>query len=690
MAERLPYLAVVFLASFLTFSLELGAAKALLPRFGGSAYVWTSCIIFFQGLLLLGYAGCHVALRRFGVRRYSRAHLVLLAAPFFFFPLRLPAPLPAADPLTGLLSALARSVGVPFLILSTTVPVVSGWLMRSPLPEREDPSFLFGASNLGALAALLAYPFLIEPFLSLNAQSGAWCGLYVAYAALSLFLFPRAAGPEVAAGAPRGRPAPNRRVQWLLLSAAPCAAMLATTNLLTFDFAAVPLLWVAPLAVYLLTFVLNFKRKTWYPGRLNSALLSILGAWTIFCLGLAAAAVARSGASTPVQTLRRLADVGQFGYVTAALFVVGMICHRSLAAARPPDEGGTTEYYAWISAGGLLGSVCVGILVPWLGRGTGALALDWIAAGLLAAAALAARDWEGLSAAARRRPAAAVALGAALLGGPLALWRGGARDGTVFTVRNFYGVYRVVDRDGTRLFYHGNTDHGMQSLAPSRATEPMSYYNRLSPLFDVFDELGRDWRSVGVVGLGAGTLAAYGRPGMDMDFYELDPDVARIAERWFTYLKFGRSRNRIILGDARLSLERAEGTGYDLLILDAFNSGSIPVHLATEEALTLYLRRTKPDGVVLLHVSNRYLDLRPMLAAAARDLGLSGASKRLAQGGRVTDGRVPSSWVALSRDAGKIGALTRARGWSPLADSAAPAMKPWTDQHASLLPILAF
>ncbi|MFI5346467.1 MAG: fused MFS/spermidine synthase [Elusimicrobiota bacterium] len=690
MAERLPYLAAVFLASFLTFVLELAAAKMLLPRFGGSAYVWTTCVIFFQGLLLAAYVGSHAALSRWDARRHAQAHRILLIVPFFFFPLRLPAALPSAGPLADLLWALSLSVGVPFLILSTTVPVVSGWLMRSSLPEREDVSFLFGASNLGALCALLAYPFLIEPFLPLKSQSLAWFALYAVYAGVYLRCCPRSFAVKAAAEAPRETPTALRRAQWLLLSAAPCAAMLATTNLLTFDFAAVPLLWVAPLAVYLFTFVLNFKRKPWYPGRLNSALLPLLGVWTAACLSLAALAVLHAGNSTPIQTLRRLADIGQFGYMTAALFVVGMICHKSLAASRPSSERGTTEFYAWVAFGGFLGSACVGILVPWLGRGTGALALDWIAAGALALAALIARDWDGVSGFARRRPALAAALLAATAAAGLgARLRSGPADGVVFSLRNFYGVYRVVDHDGVRMFYHGNTDHGMQSLDPPQGAVPMSYYNLRSPLFEVYDALGKNWRRVGVVGLGAGTLAAYGRPGTAMDFYELDPDVALIAERWFTYLKLSRSENRIILGDARLSLERADGTVYDLLVLDAFNSGAIPIHLVTKEALELYLRRISPDGVILLHVSNRYLDLRPMLAAAARELGLAGASKRLAQNGRVTDGRVPSSWVALSRDAGKMNVLTRARGWAPLQDSAST-MKPWSDQHASLLPVLSF
>ena len=693
MADVLPYLAAVFLSSFLTFGLELAAAKALLPRFGGSAYVWTTCVMFFQGLLLAGYVGCHAGLGRWGAKSYARVHSGLLLLPVFFLPLRLHAPPDSAGPLAGLLWSLARSVAVPFLVLSTTVPVLSGWLTRSSAPERDDASFLFGASNLGALAALLGYPLLIEPLLPLRAQSAAWACGYAVYAALSWACLPRwsaAPTPEAAAGAEILTA--RRRALWLALSAAPCAAMLATTNLLTLDFAAVPLLWVAPLAVYLLTFVLNFKRRPWAPGGLNSALLPLLGLWTLLCLGLAWVAVLRAGQSTPVQTLRRLMDVGNFGYVIASLFTIGMICHKSLAAQRPASERSLTEFYSWTAAGGFLGSLCVGVLVPLAGRNSSGLWLDWVVAGTLSVAALVLRDWDGLVAIARRRRAAFAAVSLCLAAGAAALARGAARpaDGTVASRRNFYGVYSVVDAGGVRRFYHGNTDHGMQSLDPRKSSEPMSYYNAVSPLGEAYGVLGRDWRRVGVIGLGAGTIAAYGRPGTEMDFYELDPDVAEIARDDFTYLRSSRSKNRIILGDARLSLEREDGAPYDLLILDAFNSGAIPVHLATKEAMELYLRRLTPGGVLLLHVSNRYLDLRPMLAAQARELGLAGASKRLAQNGRLTDDKVPSSWAALSRDAAKMEALEKARGWEDLLKSAGSRpMRPWTDQHASLLPALA-
>jgi hypothetical protein len=417
---------------------------------------------------------------------------------------------------------------------------------------------------------------------------------------------------------------------------------------------------------------------------MNSALLPVLGLWVVACLAAAALAVSRSADSTPVQTLRRLIDIGKFGYVIAALFIVGMICHKSLAASRPRSEKSMTEFYSWVAAGGLLGSLCIGVLVPWLGRGVAVLSLDWLAAGAVAAAALALRDWRALT---RGRAAfAAIVLAAAALG-----FRASApSDGVVRALRNFYGVYRVVDKDGTREFFHGNTDHGMQSLDPAKAGVPLTYYNLHSPLAEAYAALGKDWTSIGVVGLGAGAIAAYGRAGQTMDFYELDPDVAMIARTDFTYLKTSAARIRIILGDARQSLARDESASYDLLILDAFNSGAVPIHLVTKEALELYLKRIPKDGVILLHVSNRYLDLRSMLSAAARELGLAGACKRLTQNGLIADDRVPSSWVALSRDPAKIKLLVTGQGWTDLSDPAfARGASAWTDQHASLLPALA-
>jgi SAM-dependent methyltransferase len=689
----LKYRAVVLLASFLTFSLELWSAKLLLPRLGGSAYVWTTCVIFFQALLLAAAIGAGRAVAHFGTRRWARAQLALAFLPLLLFPLKVPEAAPAAAPLLELSRALLHMIGAPFFMLSTTTIVVQGWLMASAERAEADAYVLFGASNAGALAALAAYPLLIEPGLTLDAQSRLWTGLYALYAGLLWLCRPRGEG-GAAARAPEAaeRAGARRRAAWLLLAAAPCAAMLAASNLLTFDFAAVPLLWTAPLAVYLATFVLNFRRAALEKRRPDSALLIGLGVWLFACVAAAAFAVARRGEATPAQTLRRLVDVGKFGYATAALFVVGMIGHRSLAADRPAAAGAMRGFYISIAAGGLLGSLAIGVLVPLVGRSVGVLGLDWLAAGALAAAALALRDWDALSAFARRRPRAAAALAAVLLAalgaGLRARRTDAARSGTVFSLRNFYGVYSVVDKDGVRELLHGNTDHGRQSLDPARAGEPLTYYDGLSPLADAFAEFGAGWRRVGVVGLGAGSIAAYGRAGQTLDFYELDPDVIAIADRWFTYLKNSRATVRVVAGDARLRLESSGAAPYDVLILDAFNSGAVPVHLLTTEALSLYERRLTPDGVLLLHVSNRYLDLRPMLASSAAEQGLHGAAKRLARQGLAADGRTPSCWIALSRDARKTDALIQARGWRPLSESAR-GVRPWTDQHASLLPVLA-
>lgn len=639
----------------------------MLPRFGGSAYVWTGSMVFFQAILLLAYL--------YGRRAPSvpRLHLAALIVPFFFLPLALPSAALRADPYADLFGSLLFSVGIPFFVLSTTVVVAQSWLMRSALPERKDAYWLYAASNAGAASGLLAYPLVIEPLLSLSAQGWLWRFLYAAYAALCFSCAEKGAKAAPLTGA---GPSVRDRALWLLLSAAPCAALLAATNLLGMDFAAVPLLWIAPLAVYLLTFVLNFKRDPWYPEKLNTILLPLFAA----CLVPLAFVFFLAQDSTPAQILSRLLDLGKFGYVLFALFALSMIFHRSLAAGRPSSERAMASFYSCIAAGGLLGSVLVGLIVPWLGRHVGATALDWAAVAAVAVAAIVLRDWEQLL----RNRKTALALGTLALFAVIGVSKAGSRSGRVYSLRNFYGIYSIEDRAGVRWFFHGNTDHGMQFIAPERQQEPLAYYGFASPLGDAWSTLGKSWTSVGVVGLGAGSIAAYGRPGMALDFYELDPDVEAIARRLFSHLSLSPAKVRVVTGDARLSLEKADAV-YDALILDAFNSGSAPIHLLTTEAFGVYLKRLKPDGVILLHVSNRYLDLRPILGAAARELGLSAAAKRQVLSGEVEDGRVASVWVAIGREEA-MKALIEKNGWRGLEATRASA---WTDRHASLLPALA-
>ncbi len=671
MTPRSRFQALAFLGSFLAFCLELASAKLLLPRFGGSAYVWTGAMMFFQAGLLLAYLYGRWA------RLHPRAHSAALMLPFFFLPLTLPESVPSAGPLYGLMSALLLSVGAPFFFLSTTIVVAQSWYERTAREQRAGGYFLYAASNAGAFCALFAYPLLIEPLMPLPAQGRLWIGLYAAYAALCLSLAPRAAAP---APSEAGRaPSTRERALWLLLSAAPCAALLAVTSLLSLDFAAVPLLWTAPLAVYLLTFVLNFKREPWYPETLNRSLLP----WAALCLVPAALVLWLGRDSTGAQIFARLLDLGKFGYLLFSMFALGMIFHKSLATHRPSTDRAMAEYYSWIAAGGLLGSALIGLAVPWLGRHTGGVTLDWAGVGALAVAAIATRDWEKIA----LHPRTAAGLAVLVLAATAAVGAAGRREGTVYTVRNFYGVYSVQDRAGLRVLYHGNTDHGMQFLDPARQNEPLLYYGYASPLGEAWLELGANWRSAGVVGLGAGSIAAYGRAGLSLDFYELDPDVVAIARTWFTHLALSRSPVNVIVGDGRLSLESAS-TLYDALVLDAFNSGAVPVHLLTTDAFGTYLKRLKPGGVILLHVSNRYLDLRPVLAAAARDLGLHGASKRQQFVRRVDESRAESTWVAISRDEAAMRRLVEKRGWLSF-DATMPRASAWTDRHASLLAALA-
>ncbi len=673
------YHIVAFLGSFLLFESELLIAKILLPYFGGSARVWTTCMMFFQGVLLAGYLYARLTTVRLPVRKQALLHLAVLAAAAFSLPFRT-APVQTAHPVAALLAALAFSIGLPFFALSATVPVIQRWLSASARPERSAPYTLYAASNAGALAALLAYPFVIEPLLPLDAQVRLWQFCYALFAAGHLLCFPPAdASKERPAAARRCPPLPPARLlAWAALSAGPCAAMLAATQFLTSEMAAVPLLWIAPLGIYLGTFILNFRER-------GSA---VFPRWALFLTAAPAAGLAAM-AFMGRNAFTRDAAIGFSGFFLniAALFVIAMICHRSLAEDKPAEPEAASAYYLAVSAGGFLAGLLMGIILPYFGRGIGWTGLDWCVAGALSLAALVIRDRELWRA--KNISRTALLLGASVpVCAVLLLAHGGRAAG--LTLRNFYGISRVEDKDGMRLLLHGNTLHGTQYLAPDRAAEPTLYYSRSSPLGDVFRLFGPEIKDAGVLGLGAGTIAAYGTKGMKLTFYELDPDVAAIARGRFTFLSGSPALIRVITGDARLSLEKAEGTAHDLLILDAYNSGAIPAHLLTREAFELYFRRLAPGGLILCHISNRYLDLKPLMAAAARDLRIPGAvsAESTAAGGRA--GAQKAQWAAFSRDGGKIRRLETAAAWQDAAVFDSRFVRPWTDRYASLLPLIRF
>lgn len=665
-------LVAVFLGAFLLFNLELMAAKALLPRFGGAAQVWTAAMTFYQGVLLAGYLYVQRVLARLGPARYARGHLLLLFAPLIFFPLGVSAAA-GSHPVFGVIAALTVSIGAPFFVLSMTTPVVQS------LAEQDggEAYHLFAASNAGSLAALVGYPFLFEPFLTLQAQFVWWQALYLLYAlAMSFHLV---SGPKWdCARVESGRlPSWGQRFQWALLSAGPSAALLAATKLISWDLAAVPLLWVLPLALYLLTFILCFKKNPWYPEHLGTALAWLMAVWFLAVL---VTALYSSGLPDRWQLLRRLWVLNKFLFVNASFFIFALISHRVLSLSRP--AGRAAEFYAAVAAGGWAGSLLVSVALPLLARRSALVELDWAAAGALSFAALfrAGRPPSGRA----LRPAALCALALVAAGGTWLFFKRSAKAaaGEVLALRNFYGIHRVAESEGRRALYHGNTLHGLQYSDAARRRQPLLYFHRRSPCGEAFAVFGPEARRVAVLGLGAGTLAAYGRAGQEFDFYELDADVAKIARERFTYLADSPARVTVTLGDGRLSLAARAGAAYDILVLDVFTGGAIPTHFLTREALALYGERLASGGVVLLHVSNRFLDLRPVLAALAKDAGFSGATKMSDRAKMTQDEESFSSWVVLARDPATLAPLKRL-GWDEL-ELHDKGLRPWTDGYASL------
>ena len=664
--------ATVFLGSGLLFVIQPMIARMLLPRVGGAPSTWTTCVLFFQAVLLAGYVYAHwVGQRRAGARLAIHAALLLL--PLGMLPFSVVSGAPgtgALAPTLWLLRALALTIGPPFFILAAGAPLLQKWLADSRLPGSGDPYVLYAASNAGSLIALAAYPILIEPALGLARQGVYWAGGYALYVVLALSCAARAwrataslGREDTAAGDPVDvrASAPRPWGQWIALAAAPSSLMLGLTSLLTADAAGLPFLWVLPLALYLLTFVLAFGRRAGPSGRW--ARLLPLGSVVFMVLWM-------------IKATEPLAFI--VSAHLAAFFVAAMACHTELARRRPAPSD-LTAYYAYIGAGGVIGGAFNALIAPAVfrdyveiplaftlvclllpARDDSGNAFRWSDAvlaagvGLLTAALVRVGDILGTTGRARevltlaipmlvvillsqRRYRFGLTVGAILLAGSLDT---SLRGQVELTARSFFGVHRVT-RDDSRgqavayhKLYHGSTIHGVQRVdaatgAPLRAREPLGYYSPDSPIGRLFRSFPADDRPtrVGIVGLGAGSLLAYAEPGERWTIYEIDPLVKRIAEddRLFSYLPEARKRGvraEVVLGDARLTLAAASET-LDVLVLDAFTSAAIPVHLVTREALELYEKRLSPSGVVAFHVSNRHLDLAPVLRDTAEDLGLA-------------------------------------------------------------------
>jgi hypothetical protein len=745
----LPVFALtLFLGAALLFLLEPMVGKLLTPRLGGTPAVWTTCTLFFQAVLLAGYACAHAA-ARLGVRRQARWQLVLLLVPLAAFrvvPLGVvPGLLPLAEsqPVAGLLLLLLGSVGLPLFAVSTTAPVLQKWFAGTEHPAAGDPYFLYAASNGGSLLALAAYPTVVEPLLTLTDQGRVWCagyGLLVILTGACAVLLWHSPEPAAAKAAPADGPSLTtaRAVRWVLLAFAPSSLMLAATTYLTTDFTSLPLFWVLPLGVYLLTFVLAFARPAL---RLPAALMPVLVLGLVVLMG--------SGLRLPV--------AGVIAAHLLVLFVVGLACHGELARLRPATRH-LTAYYLLQSGGGALGGVFNAVVAPLVFSSVLEYPVTLVLVCLLLPASRPSRAtsasrlldlalplalWgAGFALAVSARVPLVLALAGAVLAcllfvnrpwrfglGVGAVWLAGAAGGTpglevISQERTFFGILTVCGQDGGRVhtLYHGNTLHGGQRLAwddRSLATlatplaagravelpayllagrdawrdprsEPLTYYFRDSPIGQVHAALPSR-RNVGVIGLGTGTLAAYARPGQRLTFYEIDPAVARIAEDpgFFTYLHDARERGvevEIVLGDARVQLARLDlphGDRFDLLVVDAFSSDTIPVHLLTREALDLYFDRLAPRGIVAYHITNRHLDLEPVVRNLAESTGRPALVQRDKGNPRV--GKEASTWALLARRREDFGSLARDGRWRSLRGR--PGVGVWTDDFSNVLSV---
>jgi len=667
------YAVTIFLSAFLLFQVQPLIAKMILPWFGGTAAVWTICMLFFQVLLLAGYVYSHAYVElRVPARRY--VHMALLALAAATLPLAASAawkPTGGEDPTWLIIGLLATSVGLPYFVLSTTGPLVQAWHARSH--PGGTPYRLFALSNLGSMLALLSYPLLVEPLLALGTQSAIWSAGFVAFALLCGALAWRSRSGEAnrSVAEEGDTPGPGLRALWAGLAACASTLLLAFTSHMTLNIAAIPFLWVVPLALYLLSFVLCFEASGWYRRWL---FLPLVGA------GLAGVCVTLTQSNPSIWTLIPL--------YSATLFAACMVCHGELARSKPHPRH-LTGFYLMLALGGALGGVLVGLVAPNVFNDLYELPLGMVVLCIFVAFALL-YDRRSLfygrwgTAVQLVFLALIVALGVQLA----RTYRDNSAD-TRVTLRNFYGVLNVRDSgegpDAMRVLSHGTIIHGKQFLEEDRRDSPTTYYGLTSGVgLALIDARARGPLRVAVVGLGAGTIAAYGRAGDVFRFYDINPQVVELARTEFTFLKDSPARVEVQLGDARLSLEREAVQNFDVLALDAFSSDAIPVHLLTVEAFRAYVRQLRPGGILAVHISNRYLDLVPVVQQAARALSLE--LREVDNDDDDDAGVYRSDWLLLSDSPAAFeGRLLREVAQRI---EATPRVKLWTDDYSDLYRIL--
>jgi hypothetical protein len=684
-ASRLLYGVTVFLGAFLLFLVEPMAAKQLLPALGGSSAVWLTCLVFFQTALLLGYLYAHWLTRTTFAGGPRRIYLALLATAVVLLAVQIihrPNLSQGADhPVTTIFLALTVTIGLPFLLLAATSPLLQVLLARSE--GGKIPYRLFALSNTGSLLALIAYPTLVEPNLTLKLQRVLWSAGFVLYAVLCAMLARQT--PSIAQSAPTELQAKTpsatvgKKWLWFLLPMAAAMQLTAVTGHLTVNIAAIPLLWMLPLAVYLLSFIIAFEFPALYRRGLVVRLLVVM----LASLGYA---ISKTEVSLPI-------GVAILFFLVEA-FLACLFCHAETYALRPQRAGETTLFYLMIAAGGAGGTFFIGILSPLIFYSNYDLAISFFVTAALAVAVTWNDGWPQ-----RLLWSMCSAL---LLFFAVMLHTAYARD-AILEVRNFYGTLRVKQSTPppqaftVRMLLNGAIQHGTQIFSPSLSRTPTTYYAEDSGIGLALrfccgarggDSTGGNdparARNIGVVGLGTGTLAAYGKPGDRIRFYEINPQVRPIAQNLFTYLRDSGARITYADGDARASLTREAPQSFDVLAIDAFSGDAIPLHLLTTEALALYKKHLAPNGILAFHVSNQYLDLAPEITLLATSAGMK--AELVESSPDAAHGAFRSTWVLLTTSPTFFTQPEIATATQPMPTLAN--LKLWTDDYSSLLPIV--
>jgi len=710
----MPLLMILtFLSAFLLFQIELIIAKLFLPNYGGSYLVWGACIVFFQAILLGGYIFAHYFLRRLGAKSYLKIHLWLLFIPLLFFPLRdfhLTFSTYSLLLVVDIFWRLTITIGPVFFVLSTMSLVTQSWLAASVLKDHNNPYRLYAVSNLGSFTALLTYPFVFEQYLTNTDQLQIWRILYLLLVAGNLIAWSiikiDSRRLESTDGVTVSPVSMGQILGWLCLGAAGVVMFMSVTNIITYEVAPVPLLWVIPLGIYLLAFIFNFKKNPWCP------------AWIVRYIG-------------PIIGLQAMMYFLAQKHFLPVLIVIALLCgflflicmytqHR-LIDTKPLSSTHMTLFYVMISLGGFLGGILTSWIIPLISNTLIEYLVGLLLVGLmisptasrfslwkicLSVVIIAAAFfiwpqfvkeyhlwsfvllWVAIGYAflvlVSAKNVLVTVLACIIIAAPIleSIWQG---EHFLLKKRNYYGIYEVYDnKDGIRVLIHGTTLHGIEFIDQQKRRFPIGYYSPLSAIGSLLIDDVFEAKRVGVVGLGTGTLAMYAKPSCPIDYYELDGDVYQLAQDYFWYLPSAPGEVNVLLGDARLQLKNAPDGAYDLIAIDAFSGDAIPTHLVNRDVLKEYRRKLSPQGGLVFHITNRYLNLEPVLARIAADSGAYIAIKDVGDQGL----NMRSIWCILTWDDDRFLKLITRENWEPLDISPADQGRIWTDDFSTILPII--